>query len=287
MADHHKPTTTAGYPTEQVHMVQATCLYIATKLGDLIDDMVIVGGLVPTLLIDQTRLSEGVDPHVGTTDLDVGLTITILEQGRYRTLTERLRRAGFSPDRNIKGRLTSQRWKPTSAGTVTVDFLIPPSLEGDRGGTLRHIEPDFAAIITPGLHLAFEDRVRVTLSGTTIMAEQAKRSVWVCGPGAYVILKAIAFDQRGENKDAYDLYYLVRNFGAGLNEVASRIRPLLGDPVARKAMAVIQRDFTARDKVGPTRVAEFLTGTRNAEIQADVAGYCTALLRILSADTTK
>jgi hypothetical protein len=33
---------------------------------------------------------------------------------------------------------------------------------------------------------------------------------------AYVVLKALAFDSRGENKDAYDLFYVVRNYGVGL-----------------------------------------------------------------------
>ena len=33
MAD--KPTTAAGYTSEQTVMVRATCLYVATKLGDL------------------------------------------------------------------------------------------------------------------------------------------------------------------------------------------------------------------------------------------------------------
>jgi hypothetical protein len=27
--------------------VRATCLYVATKLGDLMDELVVVGGLVP------------------------------------------------------------------------------------------------------------------------------------------------------------------------------------------------------------------------------------------------
>ena len=48
-------------------------------------------------------------------------------------------------------------------------------------------------------------------------SEQPTREVWVCGPGAYVVLKALAFRLRGENKDAYDLHYLVRNYGAGID----------------------------------------------------------------------
>jgi hypothetical protein len=50
-----KPKTAAGYERAQVERVRATCLYVATKLGDLLSELVVVGGLVPTLLIDQSR----------------------------------------------------------------------------------------------------------------------------------------------------------------------------------------------------------------------------------------
>ena len=76
---------------------------------------------------------------------------------------------------------------------------------------MRNIEPDFAAIIAPGLYLAFQDRKRIAISGRTIIGEWATRTIWVCGAAAYVVLKSLAFRLRGENKDAYDLYYLVRN----------------------------------------------------------------------------
>jgi hypothetical protein len=48
-----KPTTAAGYPPARVARVKAACLYLATKLGDLMSELVVVGGLVPSLLIDQ------------------------------------------------------------------------------------------------------------------------------------------------------------------------------------------------------------------------------------------
>ncbi len=85
----------------------------------------------------------------------------------------------------------------------------------------------------PGLHLAFRDRQRVALSGRTIRGEDATRDVWVCGPGSYVVLKALAFGSRGENKDAYDLFYVVRNFGSGVEDIAVCLRPLLVDPAGR------------------------------------------------------
>ena len=279
-----KPTTAAGYGSEQVQLVRATCLYVATKLGDLMDDLVVIGGLVPSLLVKQDELPGDSDAHVGTMDLDVGLTIALLEEGRYKSLTERLRTAGFEQDINEKGNPTRQRWKIERTEKATVDFLIPPSLPHDRGGRIRHIEPDFAAVIAPGLHLAFQDRERITLTGKTILGEQATRDIWVSGPGAFVILKSIAFRLRGENKDAYDLYYLVRNYGTAVSDVASRLQPLLHDRWARQGIRFLKEDFLSHDSIGPRRVAEFLLATPDDEIQADVTGFVRQLLDLCQSE---
>lgn len=273
-----KPTTAAGYDDRQTKLVRATCLYVATKLGDLMDELVVIGGLVPPLLIGQDDLPAAADPHVGTMDLDVGLALNLLSDGRYRTLTERLRRAGFEPDTGGHGTPTRQRWKIERPEKVTVDFLVPPSRPHDRGGRLRNIEPDFAAVIVPGLHLAFQDRKQVTLSGRTILGEQATRAVWICGPGAYVVLKSLAFRSRGENKDAYDLYYVVRNYGQSIDDVASPLKSLLHDPSAKKALRILAEDFREHDGIGPRRAAEFVTRGPDDEIQADVVGFVTQLL---------
>lgn len=114
-----KPKYAADYPAEQIELVRSTCLYVATILGDLMDDLVVVGGLVPTLLIDPRPSDENREPHVGTMDLDVGLALALLDAGRYRTLSERLRAAGFEPDRNPDSRPTRQRWVVAGYGTVT------------------------------------------------------------------------------------------------------------------------------------------------------------------------
>ena len=267
-----KPNRASGYPAGQVDVVRATCLYVATKLGDLADETVIVGGLVPSLLVDQTKVGGAEHRHAGTLDLDVGLALAILDDHRYQALTERLRQAGFSQDETNDGKPTRQRWRIEGPPRMTVDFLIPPSLPTDRPGSLRSIESDFAAIIAPGLHLAFIDRERVHLDGKTIVGELATRDVWVAGPGSYVVLKALAFKSRGENKDAYDLFYVLRYFGAGIDEIIARLVPLLDDAAAQEAITVLETDFANIESIGPRRVAEFIHGRRDDELQADVRG---------------
>lgn len=274
-----KPKQASQYTNEQVELVRSTCLYVATKLGDLMDNLLIVGGLVPSLIIDQEHLAADTDPHIGTLDLDVGLQVALLNEGRYRTLAERLRDAGFEMDRNDKGHSTRQRWAISSAGRVTVDFLIQPTLQEDRGGKLRDLEPDFAAIIAPGLRCAFRDRKQVTLQGRTLFGEKATRHIWSCDAGGYIVLKALAFEGRGESKDAYDLYYVVRNYGSGPIEVAARLKQLLDDPEAMHAIEILERDFSDPEALGPMRVAQFLSGRADMDLQADVVGFIGQLLK--------
>lgn len=104
-----KPHYASDYTSEQARLVTATCLYVATKIGDLMDDVVIIGGLVPSLIIDQQHLSAGTEPHVGTLDLDIGLSLAVIDEGRYSEISDRLRAAGFTMDTNEQGNRTRQR----------------------------------------------------------------------------------------------------------------------------------------------------------------------------------
>ena len=100
----------------------------------------------------------------------------------------------------------------------------------------------------------------------------------MCDAGAYVVLKALAFDSRGDNKDAYDLYDVVGNYGAGPSDVASKLQPLLDDADAQRALTILKRDFSDLDVVGPMRVAAFVTGGKDEPLQADVVGFIGQLL---------
>lgn len=272
-----KPSTAAGYPPDQVARVKATCLYLATKLGDLMPELVVVGGLVPSLLINQQNLPENVPAHVGTMDLDLGLAFALVGEARYQEVAERLRNANFTPDKNDEGQPTRQRWR-ISVPSVTVDFLIEPENMNAKPGSVFSLTKDWAAIIAPGLHLAFKNNRKVSLSGKTIVGETAARDICVCGAGAFVVLKALAFHIRGENKDAYDLFYLLRNYGRGISDVAAELRPLLTDASALKAMEYLRSDFQNSDSIGPRRAAEFLFARPDAETQADAVGFVRQLL---------
>lgn len=270
-----KPSTAAGYDTGLALEAKRMCLHIATILGDVMDDIVVVGGLVPYLIIDQQGIDE---PHVGTRDLDLGLSLALLDDTRYREISARLRDRGFAPGRKAEGQITRQTWVLPSE-RVTIDFLIPRAPHGPPPGRLQDLERDFAAIVTPALPVAFLDSVAVTLDDLTLRGERACRTVRVCGPAAFVVMKAHAFRGRGDNKDAYDLVYVLKHFGHhALDDVIERFAALAADTEARDALTILHKDFASADHLGPRRAAEFRYGRADPIIQADAFGYVQAFL---------
>jgi hypothetical protein len=191
-----KPVTAAGYRREETELVVSATLTVASVLGDLLEDLCIVGGLVPSLLIDVRAGASPLDGHCGTNDLDLGLALAVFDEARYAEISDRLRRADFEHDTS-NGRPIVQRWRWRDLN-ITIDFLIPPVADAPRGGQIKHLERDFGAIVAPGLELAFLEREHIALDGVTLEGDRVKRSVPVCGPGAFTVLKAFAFRLRRE-----------------------------------------------------------------------------------------
>ena len=130
------PQTAEDYDPEDLQQVKAGCLEVATRLGELLDDLVIVGGLVPALLVDlaQEETLDETDPlskHVGTRDLDLGFAIGLVDEGRYTEISTRtaVSLPGDPEERNNV--LKTYRWRLTR-------LQVQP--DGDDETSLRRIE---------------------------------------------------------------------------------------------------------------------------------------------------
>jgi len=273
------PRTRADYSPDGLLLVQATCLDLATCVGDYWEELVIVGGFVPTLLVAPET---DIEQHVGTLDLDLGLSLGLLKGERYADIAARLRRAGYEPDIKENGQPAHHRWKLAGHGAAaTVDFLIQ-NPGGERAGTPLHLSKEFAPIRIDVLEAAFADRIPVKLEGRTARGDRAARTVQVCGPAAYVILKTRAFEVRGLPKDAYDLFYVIRNYGAKGPEGAAARWPLVAAlPSAASTLDTLRAQATATDHPIPRRVAEFLE-EEGDEVPRDVVGFVRRFLEIVS-----
>ena len=106
----------------------------------------------------------------------------------------------------------------------------------------------------------------------------------VCGPGAFIVLKAFAFADRSEPKDAFDLVYVIRGTPGGAAEVAAKLRAHAAThpEIVDEAVALLARDFEAPGHLGPRRAADFdhIDGDDLDEAAADAHGYVDDLIKV-------
>ena len=272
---------------EEYDRVRQALLHIATVLGDWMDQVTVIGGIVPSLLVAPEKLAPGVEAHPGTADLDLALQLSVLSDEGYANISDLLRKSGYQPDQKAPERIRRQTWRtnPKLGPVVTVDFLIARSANQPLGARIQHLQTDWSAVIADGLQLVERDRRQVTLSGLTIRSEFAERLVWVCGPASFVVLKARAIHLREKAKDAFDVHYVLTHWEAGIDSIAMDLSKMLDDPDAAEAVAILERAYRTVDSIGPSRTASFLFGNQSSdrsedfdEVAADAYGAVQRLL---------
>jgi DNA topoisomerase VI subunit B len=214
---------------------------------------------------------EGLEPHTGTTDLDVVIGVAVLEEDEsvYTKLQEELTRAGFAPRTDA-----SFAWERRVDGiSVVLEFFCPVE-EGGRPGRLRRnpggdAGSSISAIQMKGAELAGHD-----CSPHTIEAEILDHGGWrgvdfnVVNLLPFIVLKAFALESRDKEKDAYDLVWTLNAFGDGPASAAdaAAMSPIAENPLVTEAIEILTESFERVDSQGPSNYARFfLGGSENEE----------------------
>jgi hypothetical protein len=92
-------------------------------------------------------------------------------------------------------------------------------------------------------------------------------TVRVAGLVPLLVMKGTALSDRVKEKDAYDIYYCVRNYPGGPAALAELFRPHLGNRIVREGLGKIRAKFKSPDYVGPKWVADF-EGVTDEEARA-------------------
>lgn len=270
-----KPRHQGGYDAAHTDYCERTLVTLLRGLGPWKRSVYLIGGLVPRYLIVQPLESAGSRPHVGTTDVDIVLDLAVLADAEaYERLEANLKRMGFERGRNDDGHVQHHRWvKPIREGvTIVLDLLCDVlDTEDSRLVKLSGEARGLSAVKIPGAHLVFRDYIEVSITAELLDDKGvATEIVRVAGVAPFVMLKAIAYDDRAEEKDAYDLVYTIANYQGGPEAVAE----IFGDRMTRaggektlfdRALSALRNRFASDEttegyrKDGPTSYARFLT----------------------------
>jgi hypothetical protein len=249
------PLTAQDYEDRGVRAMHAVLIELGQILGPYRDAAVVVGGAVPYLLLRGAN-----PPHVGTLDVDLDLDPERLTQGGYAELVETLERAGYR--RNVEGLKPFQLQRAVDLADGGAPVLVLVELLMPRDAKTRRNRPALVAGLrvqrADAGEIALKNNVRLSVDGRMPDGRPNRVELLVASIPALLVMKGFALDGRDKPKDAYDIYYCIRNFPGGPEALAEACRPLLDEPVARDGYSRIAAKFTTEDAFGPHTVSLFL-----------------------------
>ena len=266
-----KPATFDGYGGQHNVDCERVLVTLLRGLGPWKDSIYLIGGLTPRYLV--AARPPVVPAHAGTLDVDIVIDLQILSDTEaYHTLEDNFRKMGFERAENEAGKKLSWRWQTrTEHGALMVLELLAdaPDIAGGKvqplptDGTISALNIPHSSIVFD-LHQVTEIQAEL-LRGNGVAAEKIKHANLV----SFTCLKAFAFDQRFERKDAHDLIYCIEHAAEGANKVAEAFRKERDGKhgtVIQAALMVLRNRFTSDDRTegyrkdGPVSVAKFELG---------------------------
>jgi hypothetical protein len=243
------------YSPQQIKACHCVMVELVHILGDYIDDMAIVGGWVPTLLIPNAQ-----EEHIGSMDVDLALNGAKISADAYASINKILTRHGYR--QNEAANAQFKYFKDLTIGgqgyIVEVD-LLTGEYGGETGKNRRH-EPiqDAKALKARGADLVFERTETIEVSGD--LPDNAGKDTVKCkiaGVVPFIVMKGIVLARRKKEKDAYDLDFVLRNYPGSIKAIAELISVDLGNGLVQEALSNIAQKFETVDHWGPTAVADF------------------------------
>ncbi|MGA3215766.1 MAG: antitoxin [Acidimicrobiales bacterium] len=258
---------------------------LVTLLGDIgpwSQRVYLVGGLAPRYIVGS--LPEGARPHVGTTDVDlvIGLAVGDESPEAYRTLENNLKKAGFRAE-------SSFRWLKTVEGVIVIVEFLCETDQVEPGKIFKPKEgtgTGLGAFNVRGAQLVARDYVEREIEANRLDdGGGSKVVVRVASILSYTVLKILAFQDRHENKDSYDLIYCLLNFGegpedAGKTAAQSAIRD---EGQVRAALQLLTERFESANNDGPHAYGAFLSDEGDAEETARLRQEAVAVVRVFLA----
>lgn len=271
----------SDYDEQTTARCERALLTLPGDVGPWRERIYLAGGLAPKYLVGQ--LPEGTQAHVGTADVDliIGLAIAGETSETYRTLQNNLEKAHFEQ------REPSFRWAGDVDGvTVMVEFLCETN-EVEASRIFRpkgeYTGSKLGAFNVRGAQLARHDFIERDIEGERLDGGGRSRVILrVANVLPYTVLKIFAFQDRHENKDAYDLVFTLLN---GQGGPQSSGRAAAASAVARhaqvtEALDILEEWFRDAAQDGASAYASFLANPDDEDGKARLRREAAATVRV-------
>ena len=232
-------------------------------LGSYRDYLVLSGGWAPYFVLE--RFGEG-GRHCGSVDIDFVLNPRLIDLRVYETLVSLIEKRGYrsyvADDgevlpyrfyRNVKSPLDGIEY------SIEVDFISEPDVVKRLSPTrFLAVQKDLQAVVIRGSSIVFSHNFEHNITGVLPSGAETRTLAKVSDVVGSLATKGLALKGRYKEKDAYDIYFVLRYHKGGPKKVAEEVRSFLGESVVAEALEEIRDKFRNVRSEGPFQVAYFL-----------------------------
>jgi hypothetical protein len=232
------------FEKDEVEAARSVMFELMQLLNAYHSHIVLVGGSVPWVMVQDAE-----EPHVGTTDVDLAIDRATVQGTDLPKIEALLIKNKYQQSLDkpfIFHRIVERNGKKYK---IQVDLLTG----GDSPSK------DELAQAVHGCELAFEDPNEIRTNGIFPDGSEGTVSFQVASIVPFVSMKAIAFEDRSEPKDAYDIYYWVKYYKPGFQLLAHQFQKMMGNPLVREGVEKLRESFSSMEAKGPHAVAAFLS----------------------------
>jgi hypothetical protein len=255
-----EPRQRDDYKDRQVEAAHRVLVDIGQVLAAFRDCLVVVGGWVPDLLLEDPE-----EPHVGSIDVDLALDAAKLNDGRYAEMVKLLLNTGRYKVGNKDFQLVVEvdLKDGQTPVQVEVEFLAPKEVKLEKHKP--KLLEGFRVLQVEAASEAFRNPEEVKVSGANVRAAKNTVRLRVASLADWLVMKAHAIGGRDKPKDSYDFCYGLEN--VGIDEVAAVWKQRATEKHVFKAIEIMKEKFAAVDAFGPQQVVEFYSAP-DTETQA-------------------
>lgn len=265
------------YSEGQKRAAHRVLIELVNLFSEYKDDIRVVGGWVPDLMFP----GEG---HVGSVDVDVLINHLTLKDTGYQTMEKILLKNGYTehPDKYFSFVKTIE----IDGIPYDVDVDI---LAGMYGGTQKkkrsqHVQ-GVRALKATGGNFAFNfepQKVKIEAERPDGAIDTASVNVIAVVP--YLVMKTAAMG-RGKAKDAYDIYFLIKHYRGGIENLAKEFKDCASLEIICEMTEKLSGKFASEKHAGPVDVSDFEEVVDEDEVailRRDACEQVQALIRAIT-----
>jgi len=249
--------TKSDYTEQENRACFSVLLEFMTILGEFRENIVVVGGSVPPLLLPDAK-----EKHIGTHDVDIALDFKNIRSDTYSRILKILEKKGYYQKSETQPFVFFRDIIDEKGRKVTVELNLLTGEYGGAGKSHRHqIIQDVKARKARGCDLVFDSAIKVSISGRLPGGADNEVNIKIASIGSFLVTKGMALWESGKEKHAYDIYYCCKYFPGGLGALAQAIEPIANMKLAKEGLGKIRSKFATINSIGPNWIANFLEVT--------------------------